>query len=169
MSDVIRSPFQAASQELITKLVKAGYLQPALRNDADAITTAIARLKENLRGGRDDGRPSDAQTPGVHSWKPCQSNRTPPGGQSSMVYVPSVMLPIYAPAISDTRSSARQAKKKPRREGSGAGREELRTGGRGRSLVLRGNGRPIWKVRAGLPCPSLNAAAFSSSAGFPNG
>ena len=32
MSEVIRSPFQAASQELITKLVKAGYLQPALRN-----------------------------------------------------------------------------------------------------------------------------------------
>jgi hypothetical protein len=45
-----------------------------------------------------------------------------------MVYVPSVMLLIYVPAISDTRSSARQAKKKPRTEGSGAGREELRTG-----------------------------------------
>jgi hypothetical protein len=60
MSDVIRSPFQAASQELITRLVKAGYLQPALRNDADAITPAIARLKEDLRGGRDDGRPRDA-------------------------------------------------------------------------------------------------------------
>jgi hypothetical protein len=28
----------------------AGYLQPALRNDPDAITTAITRLKENLRG-----------------------------------------------------------------------------------------------------------------------
>jgi hypothetical protein len=60
MSDVIRSPFQAASQELITRLVKVGYLQPALRNDADAITTAIARLKEDLRGGRDDRRPRDA-------------------------------------------------------------------------------------------------------------
>jgi hypothetical protein len=33
----------------------------------------------------------------------------------------------YVPAISETRSSARQAKKKPRTEGSGAGREELRT------------------------------------------
>jgi hypothetical protein len=60
MSDVIRSPLQAASQELITRLVKAGYLQPALRNDADAITTAIARLKEDLRGGTDDKRPRDA-------------------------------------------------------------------------------------------------------------
>jgi hypothetical protein len=51
MSNVVRSSFQAASQELIAKLVKAGYLQHALRNDADAITTAITRLKEDLRGG----------------------------------------------------------------------------------------------------------------------
>ena len=54
MSNVVRSTYQAASQELITKLVKAGYLQTALRNDADAITTAIARLKEDLRGGAGD-------------------------------------------------------------------------------------------------------------------
>ena len=45
MSNVVRSSFQGGSQELIARL-KAGYLQPALRNDADAITTAIARLKE---------------------------------------------------------------------------------------------------------------------------
>jgi hypothetical protein len=50
MSKVI----QEASQELIAKLVRAGYLQPALRHDADAVSTAIARLKEDLRGGRDD-------------------------------------------------------------------------------------------------------------------
>ena len=43
MSKVI----EEASQELIAKLVRAGYLQPALRHDADAITTAIARLKED--------------------------------------------------------------------------------------------------------------------------
>ena len=51
MRKVARSPYQAASQELITKLIDAGNLQPALRNDADAITTAIARMKEDLRGG----------------------------------------------------------------------------------------------------------------------
>ena len=41
MTKVVRSPYKAASQELIAKLIAAGYLQPALRNDADAITTAI--------------------------------------------------------------------------------------------------------------------------------
>jgi hypothetical protein len=51
MSNVVPSSFQAASQELIAKLIKAGYLRPALRNDADAVTTAIARLKQDLRGG----------------------------------------------------------------------------------------------------------------------
>ena len=45
MSNVVRSTFQAASRELIAKLVKAGYLRRALRHDADAITAAIARLK----------------------------------------------------------------------------------------------------------------------------
>ena len=50
MSNVVPSSFQAASQELIAKLIKAGYLRPALRNDADAVTTAIARLKQDLRG-----------------------------------------------------------------------------------------------------------------------
>lgn len=52
MSNAVRYS-QPASQELIARLVKAGYLQPAFRNDADAITTAIARLKEDLRGGDD--------------------------------------------------------------------------------------------------------------------
>ena len=60
MINVVRSSFQAASQELIARLIKAGYLQPALRNDADAITTAIARLKEDLRGERDDDGPRAA-------------------------------------------------------------------------------------------------------------
>ena len=60
MINVVRSSFKAASQELIARLIKAGYLQPALRNDADAITTAIARLKEDLRGGGDDGCPKSA-------------------------------------------------------------------------------------------------------------
>jgi hypothetical protein len=35
--------------------------QPALRNDADAITRAIARMKQDLRGGGgDDGGPTAA-------------------------------------------------------------------------------------------------------------
>jgi hypothetical protein len=57
MSDVIRSAYQAASREMIAKLIKAGYLQPALRHDADAITLAIAKMKQDLRGGggNDDG------------------------------------------------------------------------------------------------------------------
>jgi hypothetical protein len=82
-----------------------------------------------------------------------------------MVYATSVMLPIYVPAISETRSSARQAKKKPRTDGSGAGREELRTGeglkprpARQRPPDMEGSRRAA--------IPSLKAAAFSSSAGF---
>jgi hypothetical protein len=59
MSHVVRFPYQAASQELIAKLIKAAYLQPPLCNDADAITTAIAQLKE-LRGGGDDEGPRAA-------------------------------------------------------------------------------------------------------------
>jgi hypothetical protein len=34
---------------MIAKLVEAGYLQPTQRNDADAITKAIFRMKRNLR------------------------------------------------------------------------------------------------------------------------
>ena len=59
MSKVVRRLYQA-SQELIATLIKAGYLPPALRNDPDAISTAIARLKENLRGSADDEGPEPA-------------------------------------------------------------------------------------------------------------
>ena len=58
MSKVVRRLYKSASQELIAKLIKAGYLQPALRNEPDAITTSIARLKENLRGRPDDEGPA---------------------------------------------------------------------------------------------------------------
>jgi hypothetical protein len=43
---------------MIARLVKAGYLRPALRHDADAVTAAIARLKlshcflSSMRSGR---------------------------------------------------------------------------------------------------------------------
>jgi hypothetical protein len=53
MTDIARF-----SHELIARLVNAGYLQPALRNDANAIARAIAKMKEDLRGRAvdDDGR-----------------------------------------------------------------------------------------------------------------
>jgi hypothetical protein len=60
MSKVTRFSLPEASQELIAKLVKAGYLQRALRHDPNAITTAIARLREDLRGGGDDEGPAAA-------------------------------------------------------------------------------------------------------------
>ena len=61
MSEVGAIPHQTASRELIARLIKAGYLRPALRHDVDAITAAIARLREDLRGGRgDDERPRSA-------------------------------------------------------------------------------------------------------------
>ena len=45
------APFDhaAAADELIAKLVKAGYLQTEHRHDADAITSAIANMKQDLR------------------------------------------------------------------------------------------------------------------------
>jgi hypothetical protein len=57
MSNVIRSPFQPVAREIIAKLVKAGYLQPAAHNNVGAITNAISQMKQDLRGrgGRDDG------------------------------------------------------------------------------------------------------------------
>jgi hypothetical protein len=55
MSKVIQSSLPEASQELVAKLVKARYLQPALRHDPGAVAVAIARLKEHLRGKDDKG------------------------------------------------------------------------------------------------------------------
>jgi len=57
MSNVAEFPYQAASHEMILKLIRAGYLQPALRNSAEAVTRAIAQMKEDLRSrrGDDDG------------------------------------------------------------------------------------------------------------------
>ena len=55
MSNVARSSFQAASRELI-----ASSSRSALRNDADAVTAAIARLKQDLRSGESDEGPTAA-------------------------------------------------------------------------------------------------------------
>ena len=46
------------SNEMIAKLVKAGYLRPEQRHDADAIASAIANMKQALRSGGNDKRPS---------------------------------------------------------------------------------------------------------------
>jgi hypothetical protein len=50
MSNAIRFSFQPVACGIIAKLVKAGYLQPAAHNNADAITNAISRMKHDLRG-----------------------------------------------------------------------------------------------------------------------
>jgi hypothetical protein len=50
MSNVVRPSFPAASNEMAERLIKAGYLQPALRHDPKAIfdsnRTDEAGLKE---------------------------------------------------------------------------------------------------------------------------
>jgi hypothetical protein len=40
--------------EMIAKLLKAGYLRPEHQHDADAITSAIANMKQALRSGSSD-------------------------------------------------------------------------------------------------------------------
>jgi hypothetical protein len=53
VSNFVRPPGGVASREMISKLIKAGYLKPTQRNNADAITEAIARMKRDLRDARD--------------------------------------------------------------------------------------------------------------------
>ena len=48
MTNIVPSPFQAGSQELIAKLIRAGYLQPTQSHDAAVVASAIAR--ETTRG-----------------------------------------------------------------------------------------------------------------------
>jgi hypothetical protein len=55
MNKVNRASPPEPSQELIGKLMRAGYLQHALRHDPDAITRAIVQLRADLRGGGEDG------------------------------------------------------------------------------------------------------------------
>jgi hypothetical protein len=44
---------------MIAKLIRAEYLKPARRHDADAITKVIAQMKQDLRGdGTDDDGPN---------------------------------------------------------------------------------------------------------------
>ena len=60
MTNIVPSPFQAGSQELIAKLIRAGYLQPTQSHDAAVVASAVARLKKYLRGARDDTGPAHA-------------------------------------------------------------------------------------------------------------
>ena len=60
MNNIVR-PSDRGSREVIAKLIEAGYLQPTQRNDADAITKAIAQMKQNLRGSVD--KPSGNDNP----------------------------------------------------------------------------------------------------------
>jgi hypothetical protein len=61
-SEVVPLPaYEAGSNEMIAKLIKAGYLRPDRRHDVDAITNAIAEVKEDLRsGGSGDRRQATA-------------------------------------------------------------------------------------------------------------
>jgi hypothetical protein len=60
MNRVVQSLFRVASSDMIAKLIRA-YLQPARRHDADAITQAIAQMKQDLRRcGTDDDGPNAA-------------------------------------------------------------------------------------------------------------
>jgi hypothetical protein len=51
MTKVNRASPPEPSQEPISRLITAAYLQPALRHDAHATTRAIAQLREALRPG----------------------------------------------------------------------------------------------------------------------
>jgi hypothetical protein len=55
MSNVVRPSFPAASNEMAERLIKAGYLQPALHHDPKAIAIAIAQMKQDLRSQANDG------------------------------------------------------------------------------------------------------------------
>ena len=51
MSEVPSFPIRAGYNEMIAKLVGAGYLRPDQRHDPDAVTEAIERMKLDLRDG----------------------------------------------------------------------------------------------------------------------
>jgi hypothetical protein len=52
MSKIDRSSLSETSQELITKLIRAGYLLPAQCQDTEAVAASIAQLKNDLRCGK---------------------------------------------------------------------------------------------------------------------
>jgi hypothetical protein len=57
MKNTLPYRYQSTSDEMIMKLINAGYLSPGRRNDPNAISSAIGEMKQDLRGPRrrDDG------------------------------------------------------------------------------------------------------------------
>jgi hypothetical protein len=55
MNKVVQFPVPVASREMIAKLINAGYLAPEQQYNVDAVTTAIAQMKLDLRSGRNGG------------------------------------------------------------------------------------------------------------------
>ena len=60
MSQVVSLPIRTGYNELIAKLIGAGYLRPDQRHDGDAITNAIVRMKLDLRTGSGGDGPTGA-------------------------------------------------------------------------------------------------------------
>ena len=60
-SEVIPVAPRLGDSEMIAKLINAGYLQPEQRNDPDAVTKAIARMKLDLRTGNGSDDPPAAR------------------------------------------------------------------------------------------------------------
>ena len=60
MSEVLPFAPRSRDTEMIAKLISAGYLQPEQRNDRDAVSKAIARMKLDLRTGNGSDDPSAA-------------------------------------------------------------------------------------------------------------
>ena len=61
MRNITRAPSEKASHEIITRLINAGYLQPASTYDPDAVAKAIGQMKLDLRRNKnDDGGPRSA-------------------------------------------------------------------------------------------------------------
>jgi hypothetical protein len=60
MSEIIRFPLRSTESDMIARLVSAGYLQPERRNDPEAITNAIVRMKVDLRSGKGSDNPPAA-------------------------------------------------------------------------------------------------------------
>ena len=60
MSEVLLFAPNSSETEMIAKLISAGYLRPEQRNDRDAITNAIARMKLDLRTGNGSDNPPAA-------------------------------------------------------------------------------------------------------------
>jgi hypothetical protein len=64
MSDnVVRSPYCVASRQIIAKLIQAGYLQHSQRHDAEAVSSAIGRMRKGLGALFKNARDGDDSFP----------------------------------------------------------------------------------------------------------